>query len=72
MPSSVGFGNTGSRLSDDADAPIELYDMESDRGEAVDVAADHPDVVAAVRAVMEDRTPSEVERWGFAGSWNGG
>lgn len=57
---------------ENADAPIELYDMESDRGETADVAAEYPDVVAAVRAVMEDRTPSEVERWVFAGSWNGG
>ena len=56
---------------DDADAPIELYDLEADRGETTDVAAAHPDVVARARAVMLDRTPSLVENWRFAGDWNG-
>jgi len=51
---------------DDPDAPIELYDLDSDPGEQVDVAADHPDVVTQVRAVMESRTESPVPRWNFA------
>ena len=49
-----------------ADAPIELYDLETDPGEAQDVAAQHPDIVARVRAVMQARTDSPVAGWNFA------
>ncbi len=51
---------------DDADAPIELYDLNVDPTETTDLAADHPDIVAQVRAVMESRTESDVARWNFA------
>lgn len=37
-----------------ADAPIELYDLETDIGEQSDVAADHPDVVAKMQQLMEE------------------
>jgi len=57
---------------DDADAPIELYDLATDIGETTDVAAEHPDVVARIRAVMESRTPSRIPAWNFAGSGTGG
>src|SRR5690606_5717977 len=33
--------------------PIELYNLESDEAETHDVAGEHPDVVAALKAVME-------------------
>jgi hypothetical protein len=49
-----------------ADAPIQLYDLETDPGEAQDVAAQHPDIVARVRAVMQARTESPVAGWNFA------
>lgn len=49
----------------DGDAPIQLYDLATDRGETTDVAADHPEVVAEVKAIMERRTPSEIPRWNF-------
>jgi len=51
---------------DDANAPIELYDLDVDPNETTDLAADHPDVVARVREVMESRTESSVARWNFA------
>ena len=51
---------------DDADAPIELYDLDVDPNETTDVAGDHPDVVARVREAMQSRTESSVERWNFA------
>ncbi len=71
----VRMGNwKGVRLGghDDAEAPIELYDLESDIGETTDVSAEHPDIVARVRAVMESRTPSRIPQWNFAGSGSGG
>lgn len=51
---------------DDPDAPVELYDLATDPFESTDVAADHPDVVARIREIMESRTESPVERWNFA------
>ena len=51
---------------DDPEAPIELYDLDNDRNETTDVAADHPDVVARIRAVMESRTESPTQGWNFA------
>lgn len=50
----------------DADAPIQLYDLATDLGEQRNVASEHPDVVARLRAVMESRTPSEFDQWNFA------
>jgi sialidase-1 len=50
---------------DNADAPIEVYDIDADRSESRNVAAAHPDVVGRVRAVMESRTPSVVPQWNF-------
>ncbi len=51
---------------DDANAPIELYDLSVDPEEMTDVAADHFDMVVRVREVMESRTESDVTRWNFA------
>jgi len=40
--------------------PLELYDLRTDLGEAKDVAADHPDVVAKIEAYLKTaRTESE-------------
>jgi len=35
-------------------APIELYDLDRDRGEQHDVAADHPDIVQRISRFMEE------------------
>ncbi len=51
---------------DDANAPIELYNLATDIGEQHDVAAEHPEVVAQIKAIMDSRTVSEIERWNFA------
>ncbi len=51
---------------DDPNAPIELYNLATDIGEQHDVAAEHPDVVAQIKAIMDSRTVSEIERWNFA------
>ncbi|NBW93772.1 MAG: hypothetical protein EBR20_05315 [Bacteroidetes bacterium] len=42
-----------------------LYDLESDPTESIDVSADHPDVVAQIREVMDARSPSHLDRWNF-------
>ncbi len=45
---------------------VELYDLEADPLEENDLAADHPDVVARIAAVMEqEHVPSESERFQF-------
>ncbi|MBX2877963.1 MAG: arylsulfatase [Saprospiraceae bacterium] len=53
----------------DPDAAVELYDLSTDVGETQNVAADHPEVVAKLTAIMQEaRTPSEVftfEQKGF-------
>ena len=50
----------------DADAPIELFDLEADPAEANDVAAGNPDVVARMDHMMKaSRTTSPVQRWNF-------
>jgi arylsulfatase A len=50
----------------DADAPIELFDLEVDPAEANDVAAGNPDVVARMDRMMKaSRTTSPVQRWNF-------
>ena len=42
------------------DAPLRLYDLQSDIGETKNVADEHADVTAKIRAIMETaRTPSE-------------
>lgn len=42
------------------DAPLELYDLSQDPGETRNIAAAHPDVVAAIETIMsESRSPSE-------------
>ena len=43
------------------DAPLELYDLERDPGEASDVAAAHPEIVARIDRYLEGaRTPSRL------------
>jgi arylsulfatase A len=53
-------------LKENPQAPIELYDLESDPAESTDVAAEHPDVVATMqRMLQESRTPSPIEGWNW-------
>ncbi len=47
------------------DAPIELYDLRVDVSETNNLAAQHPDIVAQIAAVMRSRTPSPVAAWNF-------
>ncbi len=53
-------------LQQNPDAPLELYDLNSDIGEQHDVAAQHPDVAARIETIMlAARTRPEVERFQF-------
>lgn len=46
-------------------APLELYDLSQDIGEAYNVAADHPEVVAQMQTILDEaRTPSDVFTFG--------
>ena len=47
-------------------APIELYDLESDPAETTNIADAHPDIIKEVQAVFDNRTVSEIEGWNFA------
>lgn len=49
----------------DEEAPVELYDLESDPGETRDVAARHPDVVVHMKAILRSRTRSPVPGFNF-------
>jgi len=43
------------------DLTVELYDLDADLGETTNVAADHPEIVQQIAAIMTaDRTPSEI------------
>jgi arylsulfatase A-like enzyme len=47
-------------------APLELYNLATDRAEAYDVAADHPDIVAKAREIIaREHTPSPIKAWNF-------
>lgn len=49
------------------DAPIQLYDLSSDLGEENDVAAQHPELVAKARELMDaNHTPSPLWKFGAA------
>ncbi len=48
------------------DAPIKLYDLQSDPTETSNIADAHPDIIKQVQAVFDDRTVSEIEGWNFA------
>jgi len=55
------------REMQDGNLEIELYDLESDIAETRNVAADHPGVVARIRAIMErEHTPPAIERFRIA------
>ena len=48
-------------LQKNPDAPVELYDLSKDLGEKKNIADDHPDMVARMKAMMKrSHVPSEM------------
>ncbi len=45
--------------------PLEVYDLSNDPGEKHDIAAQHPELVQRLGAVMAARTPSPLAEWNF-------
>ena len=55
----------------DPDTPVELYDLEKDPNETVDVAGEHPEVADRILGIMRsEHTVSPVPNWNFG--WNEG
>ena len=53
------------KVKDNPQGPIELYDLDADPGEMVDVAAEHPEVVRRIeQAMTASHVPSERFRFG--------
>ena len=47
------------------DSPLQLFDLESDPNETMDVAAANAEIASQIRAIMDSRTPSPIETWNF-------
>ncbi|MDA1333321.1 MAG: N-acetylgalactosamine-6-sulfatase, partial [Bacteroidetes bacterium] len=47
------------------DSPVLLFDLANDPNESLDIAAEHPDVVAEIRSIMDSRRSSEIAEWNF-------
>lgn len=59
-------------LKKNANAPLELYDLENDPGESVDVAVDHPDIALEMARIMiEARTTPAEEKFRFGAYGDG-
>ena len=59
----------GVRLNVGADdqGEIELYNLSKDPSESINLAEQHPETVASIRAVMRGRTKSHIDEWNFNG-----
>ncbi len=52
-------------LRKNPDAPVRLYDLDTDRQEAHDRSGDRPEIVTRMRAYAGQRTPSAFDKWNF-------
>jgi len=58
-------------VAEDANSPLELYDLSKDPGEANNIAKKHPEVVAELDKLIKGaRTPSPNAMWNFPGNRN--
>jgi len=54
-------------LQNDANAPIQLFDLSKDINERNDVAKDNPKIIAKIKVALTNRTPASVPKWEVAG-----
>ncbi len=50
-------------LKKNPDAPIELYDLTTDRAEKSNIASQHPEIVERVRSIMAQRSAAALPEW---------
>ena len=59
------FNGIRLKVNEHPHGPIQLYDLDADPGEVVDVAADHPEGVERIeQAMTASHVPSERFRFG--------
>ena len=54
-------GGSKAKANDASATPWQLYDMQSDPGETKDIAADHPDIVKQLAAIMKEEHVEQAE-----------
>ena len=52
------------KVKENPDAPIELYNLETDIGEEDDIAAEHPEIAVKMKKIMKEARTSS-EDWPF-------
>ncbi len=50
----------------DPSAPVQLYNLETDPLESLNIASEHPAIVQQLLSLMQSRSPSKIPRWNFA------
>ncbi|ASZ13968.1 arylsulfatase [Chitinophaga pendula] len=53
-------------MKKDRNSPWELYDLDNDRAETTNIAAQHPDIIRRMEAIMkQEHRPAHIREWEF-------
>ncbi|MBT5186725.1 MAG: arylsulfatase [Kordiimonadaceae bacterium] len=52
-------------VRNDQMGPIELYNLEDDPSETINIAAEHPEIIKKIDDIMDNRERSEFDAWNF-------